>query len=92
MKRYSSNQDFYDHIDEVVEILRSTKHAKSAEKIHYLIHKVAWTTASELFGELRNEFETLLASKTNFPGNLRDILKHFIKTLDDAWNKSNLKG
>jgi hypothetical protein len=67
MEQYSSNQDFYNHIDEIIEILRSTEHSKSADKIYSLIHKVTWTTSTELFEELRNEFVALNESKTNLP-------------------------
>jgi hypothetical protein len=87
MKAYSSNQDFYNHIDEIVEILRSTKHSKSADKIDYLIHKVAWTTSSELFGELRNEFVALNGSDKNLSDEIRKVLQQFIKTIDLAPNQ-----
>ena len=89
MKSYSSNQDFYDHIDEVVEILRTTTLSKSAEKIHHLLHKVAWTTTSELFGELRNEFNSILKVKSDISNEIRKVIKHFVTTIDIAWDKSN---
>ena len=84
MKAYSSTQDFYNHIDEIVEILRSTEHSRSAEKIYSLIHKVAWTTSSELFGELRNEFVLLKKNKKSLPDNVYEAVKTFIKTIDSA--------
>lgn len=89
MKSYSSNQDFYDHIDEIVDLLRTTSLSNSAEKIHYLLHKVAWTTTSELFGELRNEFHHMLKEKSDISEENREALKNFITTIDDAWDRSN---
>ena len=87
MKRYFSNQDFYNHIDEMVEILRSTELSKSAEKVDFLIHKVAWTTASELFEELRNEFVALKESEIELPSKVHETLEQFINTIDFALNQ-----
>jgi hypothetical protein len=89
MKSYSSNQDFYNHIDSIVELLRTTSLSKSAEKIHFLLHKVAWTTTSELFGELRKEFHSILKQKSEISKENREALNKFITTIDDTWGKSN---
>lgn len=86
MRQYSSNQDFYDHIDDVVELLRLNGHQKPAEKIHNLIYMVLWTTSSELFGELRKEFSELIKGNADLPRNTRDTLKDFVKTIDKVWN------
>ena len=39
--------------------LRDDGLAKDAERLHFLIHKVAWTTGSELLGELGQEITKL---------------------------------
>jgi len=92
MRSYKSNQDFYDHIDEVVDSLRSVGHTNVADQIHSLIHKVAWTSSSELFGELRDRFEQALASPIPMPTEIRIDLEDFIFTINKAWDRANGEG
>jgi hypothetical protein len=89
MRSYESNQQFYDHIDEVVASLRSAGQIDIANQIHYLLHKVAWTTTSELFGELRERFEQALESPTPLPSAIEAELKGFITTINQAWDRAN---
>jgi len=42
----------YVPFDELVASLRADGLADDAERLHFMIHKVAWTTGSELIGEL----------------------------------------
>jgi hypothetical protein len=88
MREYSSNQKFYDHIDEIVEELRSCEHSKAADKIHFLLHCVAWTSASELFEELRSEFVALHESNMRLPEDIQKTLDHFIRRMDNFLNKT----
>lgn len=89
MRSYKSNQDFYDHIDEVVVSLRSAGHTIVADQIHSLIHEVAWTSSSELFGELRDRFQQALASPIPMPTEIRIDLEDFIFSINKAWDRSN---
>jgi hypothetical protein len=89
MPTYESNQQFYDHIDEVVSALKSTGRVEIANQIDYLLHKVAWTTSSELFGELRDRFEQALKSPTPLPSAIEIELKGFIATINQAWERAN---
>jgi hypothetical protein len=50
---FANNTEFYAFIDTIGQQTRSTGRVDDAERLHTLIHKVAWTTSSELFGELR---------------------------------------
>jgi hypothetical protein len=89
MRTYGSNQQFYDHIDEVVAVLKSAGQVEIANQIDFLLHKVAWTTTSELFGELRDRFEQALKSPTPLPSTIEIELKGFIATIDQAWEQAN---
>jgi hypothetical protein len=89
MRSYVSNQQFYDHIDQVVASLKSTGQVEIANQIDYLLHKVAWTTTSELFGELRDRFEQALKSPTPLPSEIEVELKGFIVTINKAWDRAN---
>ena len=89
MRSYESNQQFYDHIDEVVASLRSAGQVDIANRIDYLLHKVAWTTTTELFGELRERFEQALNSPKPLPSAIEVELKGFITKINHAWERAN---
>jgi len=89
MRSYESNQQFYDHIDEVVVLLRNEGYIGIADQVDYLLHSVAWTTTSELFGELRNRFEQALNSGTPLLSSTDAQLRGFVTTIDQAWERAN---
>lgn len=89
MRQYTSNQEFYKHIDEVVAELRSVGHEVMAEKINFLLHDAAWTTTSELFGELREHFQELLDYHPSLPQKIRGDITGFITTINRAWDRAN---
>ena len=89
MRSYESNQQFYNHIDEVVTSLRLAGQVDIANQIHHLLYKVAWTTTSELFGELRERFEQALKSPTPLPSAIEIDLKGFITTINQSWDRAN---
>ncbi|HOX55888.1 MAG TPA: hypothetical protein P5205_03590 [Candidatus Paceibacterota bacterium] len=49
----------YEPFERLIVSLRADGLARDAERLHYLIHKVAWTTGSELLGELGQEITKL---------------------------------
>ncbi len=51
-KGFSSNAEFYAFVDQVAERLRAEGHIDSADRLHALLHQTAWTTFSELIGEV----------------------------------------
>ena len=49
----------YVPFDELIASLRADGLGSEADRLHCLIHKVAWTTGSELVGELGQEMNKL---------------------------------
>jgi hypothetical protein len=82
MSTYLSIQGFYDDIDSVVGMLRMEGRTEAADQIHLLLHKVAWTTSSELFGELRDRFRGALKSSPPLPSEIAIRLENFIGVID----------
>ena len=91
MATYQSNQEFYDDIDSAIEMMRHEGFNSDSEEINFLLHKVAWTTNSELFGDLRNKFISILEKNSDFPVELRDKLRLFIATINVAEDRANGK-
>lgn len=44
--------EFYQAVDTLIVKLRKEAHTESAQELHSLLHEMAWTTSSELLGEL----------------------------------------
>jgi len=49
---FSSSAEFYDFVDQVAVRLRTEGFADSADRLNVLLHQTAWTTSSELIGEV----------------------------------------
>jgi hypothetical protein len=49
----------YGCFDELIVALRADGLTRKADKLHYLLHNVAWTTGSELVGELGQELKQI---------------------------------
>jgi len=84
MLQYKNNQEFYDDIERTIRELSSGGFLAEARKISFLLHSVAWTSSSELFRELRIEFNNLLMSSNDLNDETNDKLRHFVTMLDKA--------
>ncbi len=89
MHSYASNHDFYNHIDSFVSRLLTSEHSSIGAQVHYLLHKVAWTSATELFAALRNKFVLALESPVPLRPELADELRGFIEAIDSALGGSD---
>jgi hypothetical protein len=52
MMGYATLDVFYEGIDALIEDLRASRHEDEAQALYALMHETAWTTGSELLGEL----------------------------------------
>jgi hypothetical protein len=53
----------YDPFDKLIASLRNDDLNKEAELLHRMIYKIAWTTGSELIGELGQEIKKISEEK-----------------------------
>jgi malate synthase len=59
---FASNEAFHRYLDTFVEKLAKAGHHGIAIRIDDLLHHTAWTTSSELVGELRASLDAFLRS------------------------------
>ena len=52
-RHFSNNDEFYTFVDTIAQRLCASGLAADGDRLNALVHKVAWTTSTELFGELR---------------------------------------
>jgi hypothetical protein len=57
--RFKTLEEFYEAVDSLTERLVAEQHDKEAGRLHTLMHEIAWTTGSELLGELRLVFKDM---------------------------------
>ena len=64
--------EFYAVVDELIEMLRSGGFKAEARVLHDLLHETAWTTGTELIGEIGL---TLAEMKRKYPQSIREKIE-----------------
>ncbi len=76
----------YEPFERFIVSLRAEGFAKDAERLHYLIHNVAWTTSSELMGELGQEISKLRREHgDSFSASTRDQMEKAFQMVLQVW-------
>jgi len=57
--RFKTLDEFYKAVDALTERLVAQHHDDEAKRLHSLMHEIAWTTGSELLGELILAFKEM---------------------------------
>jgi hypothetical protein len=70
--KYKSLDEFYKAIDNLIEKLSASGFNDEAGKINSLMHETAWTTGSELLGELSLALKSM---KQKYPKEISDEIK-----------------
>jgi hypothetical protein len=87
MRKFESTGAFYTHVDEIIESLQEHELSTSADNIHTLLHRTAWTTSTELLGELRIAFYKVLQDDTGrLATTLREDIEQCIAVLEQSLN------
>ena len=87
-EKFTSIQDFYKFVDGLSDTLRKGGSSEAGQKIYYLVHKVAWTTSTELLGELRNVIKQI--NKSQLPNSIQNdidiclnTINHYLKGIEE---------
>lgn len=76
----------YEPFERLIVSLRADGLARDAERLHYLIHKVAWTTGSELLGELGQEITKLRREHADkFSSSTLDQMEEALHMVARVW-------
>ena len=75
----------YECFEELVLQLQIAGHSATAKKLDELLHRVAWTTGSELLGELGLEILAFERATLEVGAELRDSLNRCIAMVRRAW-------
>ena len=69
-------------IDTLRDKLRSHGFTGEADRLHNLVHQMAWTTSNELYGELRLALKEIGKERRDLPADITAELRRLIKSID----------
>ena len=81
----SSASTGYECFDELIQQLRAEGHGEAAERLDSVLHHTAWTTSSELLGELGLAILAFKRQRPATSGALRQHLKTCLRAVRRAW-------
>ena len=80
--RLATSEEFPGVIDAVRDKLRIHGFSSEADRLHKLVHEMAWTTSSELYGELRLGLDEMRKGCPNLPPDIAREVRRLIKSID----------
>ncbi len=80
--RSAGEAGFLAFIDSITEKLKSSGFASDADRLHELIHKMAWTTSSELLGELGMALTNIRKNRHDLPSGIATDIRYAIKAIN----------
>jgi hypothetical protein len=88
--RFKSNNEFYEFVDHLSADLSELGFSQASAELHEILHETAWTTSSEVFGEIKLTLERLKAREgKTLPECLAQDIDACIATIKVAWNRAN---
>ena len=75
----------YQPFDELISQLRADNHTKIADELDDLLHRVAWTTSSELVGELGLKILTFHNQTERISPKLQRSIEASMKMVREVW-------
>jgi hypothetical protein len=88
--QFEADRDFYPFVDRLTIRLADAGMTDAAKQLHTLLHETAWTTSSELLGEIRAVLIAATAQHhRQIPQPLLQDIHACINTINKAWTKAN---
>jgi hypothetical protein len=80
--KLASSDEFPAVIDAVRDKLRSDGFIEEADRLHNLVHEMAWTTSSELYGELLLALKEIRKEHRDLPSDIAAEIRRLIRSID----------
>jgi len=81
----SPAQISYDCFDDLIAQLRAAGHTSTADRLDVMLHRVAWTTGSELLGELGSEILQFQQTTSSVSATLQQSLSRSLEMVRRVW-------
>ena len=69
-------------IDAIRDKLRSHGFTSEADRLHTLVHQMAWTTSNELYGDLTLALKEIRKERRGLPSDIAAEIRRIIKSID----------
>jgi hypothetical protein len=81
----SPAQNSYNCFDDLIAQLRAAGHESTADRLDVMLHRVAWSTGSELLGELGLEILQFQRSTPSVSATLQQALSRSLEMVRRVW-------
>ena len=86
MAEFATNEELYAFVDALGGRLRGGELALYGERLHFLLHKVSWTTSSELLAELGGVLDAAARKAgPDTPSESRADVQKCLAAIRSAW-------
>jgi hypothetical protein len=80
-RRLASSDEFPAVIDAIRDELKSRGFIGEANRLHTLVHQMAWTTSSEHYGELSLALKKIRKESRDLPSDISGEIRRVIKSI-----------
>jgi hypothetical protein len=88
--KFDSWESAIAYLDDLGQRLRESGASAAAENLHIILHESAWTTSSELLGEIKLTLAVVHREKEGkLPSAIMKDIDAFIAFIDKAWKNAN---
>jgi hypothetical protein len=88
--KFDSWESAIAYLDDLGQRLRESGASDAADQLHTILHESAWTTSSELLGEIKLTLAGVRREKKgNLPSAILKDIDAFIAFIDKAWENAN---
>ncbi|MBI4527067.1 MAG: hypothetical protein HY695_24995 [Deltaproteobacteria bacterium] len=89
---FSSNEEFYAFVDLLRDNLAELGFSDAAGELNEILHEIAWTTSSEIFGEIKRALLKVKAEEGHrLPPCLLEDIDVCLRAIELAWYRANRK-
>jgi hypothetical protein len=81
-RKLARGADFPAVIDHLGDRLRSHRFKEEADRLHNLVHHMAWTTSTELYQELLTELKKIRKERSDLPADIAVEIRRLIKSIN----------
>jgi putative NADPH-quinone reductase len=81
-RKLATSDEFPAVVDAIRDKLTSHGFTSEADRLHTLVHQMAWTTSDELYGELTLALRKIRKERRDLPSDIAAEIRRLMKSID----------
>ncbi len=81
-RKLARSDEFPAVIDAIRDKLRSAEFIEEADRLHSLVHQMAWTTSNEFYGEIYLALQHIRKERADLPVDVAAEIRRLTKSID----------